>query len=178
MIAIAHAALLLRPPQQHRGEEDVREGEFEEDFPAQRHQLVKAKAGKSPADDDEEEDEGEHLREEGGDVQQAEPPGCVSGFKGQAEIRRKRNAPAAEEEGDGHAGADDHGGILTHEEEGEFHRAVLGVITGDELRFALREVEGEAVCLGEHGDGEDAKADDNGDEQHPALEAEALAPEG
>ena len=52
------------------------------------------------------------------------------------------------------------------------------MITRDEFGFALREVEGQAVRLGKHGDGEDAKADDDGDEQHPALEAEALAPEG
>lgn len=56
----AHAAfwvqrrLLLSPPQQHCGEEHVCESEFEEDFPAESHQLVKAKAGKRPADDDEE----------------------------------------------------------------------------------------------------------------------------
>ena len=35
-----------------------------------------------------------------------------------------------------------------HEEHGEFHRAVLGVISGNELSFRLGQVEGNAIRLG------------------------------
>mgnify|MGYP006890162077 CR=1 FL=1 len=51
-----HALLQRKPPHQHCREEDVREGELEEHFPAEGHELVKAEAGQGPADDDEEDD--------------------------------------------------------------------------------------------------------------------------
>jgi len=43
----------------------------------------------------------------------------------------------------GHATDGDHVGVLGHEEHGELHGAVLGVVTGDELSLRLGQVEGE-----------------------------------
>ncbi len=63
--------------------------------------------------------------------------------------------PAAKEEGDDERGAGDHGGVFAEEEEGEFHRGILGVVAADEFLFGLGEIEGEAVGFGEHRDGED-----------------------
>ena len=43
---------------------------------------------------------------------------------------------------------------------GEAHGAVLGVVAGDQLRLGLRQVERQAVGLGEGGDQEDQEAEE------------------
>jgi hypothetical protein len=51
-----------------RGEEDVQQGEFEKEIPAELHQLIVAEAGKGPSHPDEHEEEESDLREKDSDV--------------------------------------------------------------------------------------------------------------
>ena len=81
---------------------------------------------------------------------------------------------AAEEEQRGDAGDGDHVGVLGHEEHGELHGAVLGVVAGDELGFGLGEVEGRAVGLGVGGH----QVDEEGDELEAAEDVPARARRG
>ena len=53
--------------------------------------------------------------------------------------------PAAEEEYGGHAADRNHVGVFRHEEHGEFHGAVFGVIAGHQFGFGFGQVEGGAV---------------------------------
>ena len=71
---------------------------------------------------------------------------------------------AAEEEQRGDAAYGDHVGVLGHEEHGELHGAVLGVVAGDQLGFGLGQVEGRAVGLGVGGH----EVDEEGDELEAA----------
>ena len=77
--------------------------------------------------------------------------------------------PAAEEEQRGHAADGDHVGVFGHEEHGELHGAVLGVIAGDELAFGLGQIEGRAVGLGVGGH----EVDEEGDELEAAEDVPA-----
>ena len=115
------------------GEEDVDEGGFEEDDPAEVHELIKAEAGDGPADEDEEEDEEGDLRQEAADVDEADPPGT----HGEHLVDAEADGPSAKEEGDDDGGADDHGGVFAEEEESELHGGVFGVVAADEFGFAL-----------------------------------------
>ena len=81
---------------------------------------------------------------------------------------------AAEEEQRGDAAYGDHVGVLGHEEHGELHGAVLGVVAGDELGFGLGQVEGRAVGLGVGGH----EVDEEGDELEAAEEVPARACRG
>jgi hypothetical protein len=56
--------------------------------------------------------------------------------------------------------------------EGELHRAVLGVVAGHQFGLALGQVEGQAVGLGEHRDGEDDEGDADRDERGPTVSAQ------
>src|SRR5271168_840753 len=67
---------------------------------------------------------------------------------------------AAEEEQRGDAADGDHVGVLGHEEHGELHGAVFGVVAGDEFGFGFGEVEGGAVGLGVRGHEVDKKRDE------------------
>ena len=62
---------------------------------------------------------------------------------------REGDVPAAEEERRHHRRHGEHVGVFGDEEERELHRAVLGVVAGDELRLRLRQVERQPVGLGE-----------------------------
>ena len=77
----------------------------------------------------------------------------------QHRVEAEGQRPAAEEKGDDQAGPDDHRRVFAHEEERELHRAVFGVVAADQLGLALREVEGQAVGLGEDRGGEDDEGD-------------------
>ena len=81
---------------------------------------------------------------------------------------------AAEEEQRGDAAYGDHVGVLGHEEHGELHGAVLGVVAGDELGFGLGKVEGRAVGLGVGGH----EVDEEGDELEAAEDVPARACRG
>ncbi len=76
---------------------------------------------------------------------------------------------SAEEEERGDAAYSDHVGVLGHEEHGELHGAVLGVIAGDELGLGFREVERRAVGLGVGGH----EVDEEGDELEAAEDIPA-----
>src|SRR5271167_2488676 len=54
----------------------------------------------------------------------------------------------------------DHVGVLGHEEHGELHGAVFGVVAGDEFGFGFGEVEGGAVGFGVRGHEVDKKRDE------------------
>src|SRR5436305_11466839 len=88
-----------------RGEEDVHERDFEEEDPAEQHQLIVAEAGQRPAHPDEDEEERGDFPEEGRDVEKAAedsaPAFRVAGDVGPVKAaapRWDRQVPAAEEE--------------------------------------------------------------------------------
>jgi hypothetical protein len=74
--------------------------------------------------------------------------------------------PAAEEEQRGDAAYGDHVAVFGHEEHGELHGAVLGVIAAGEFGFRFGKIERGAVGLGV-GRGE---VDEEGDELAAAEE--------
>src|SRR5271154_2740929 len=65
-----------------------------------------------------------------------------------------------EEEQGGDAAYGDHVGVFGHEEHGELHGAVLGVVAGDEFGFGFGQVEGGAVGLGVGGHDVDEEGDE------------------
>ncbi len=67
-----------------------------------------------------------------------------------------------------HRAHGDHVGVLGDEEQRELHRAVLGVIPGDQLRLGLRQVERHPVGLGESGDQEDEERKEQGQDEPEA----------
>ena len=72
----------------------------------------------------------------------------------------RRGWCAAEEQQRGDAGDGDHVGVFGHEEHGELHGAVFGVVAGDELGLGFGEVEGRAVGFGIGGHQVDEEGDD------------------
>src|SRR5207244_3944252 len=123
------------------------------------------------------------LAEKHGDVDEAPEPirkHFVDAAEDALEKRRRvtgaigdeRQAPSTEEKYNDERTSDDHRGVFAEEEQREFHRAVFGVIAGDELGLRLGQVERQAVRLGENRDGENDEADPEWDEQQPALQAE------
>src|SRR5580765_2675624 len=56
------------------GPEDIHEGDFKEENPAQSHQLIVAEAGESKADPDENEKEDHNFGEENKDVNETKNP--------------------------------------------------------------------------------------------------------
>ena len=94
--------------------------------------------------------------------------GKIGGEDRAAEVRGKKMPEgagrSAEEEQRGDAADGDHVGVLGHEEHGELHGAVLGVVAGDEFGFGLGQVEGRAVGLGVGGH----EVDEEGDELEAA----------
>ena len=71
--------------------------------------------------------------------------------------------PAAQKQQRGHAAHVDHVGVLGHEEHGELHRAVFGVIAAGQFAFGFGQIEGRAVGLGIGGH----QVDEEGQELHP-----------
>ena len=133
-------------------------------------------AGERPAHPDEEEDEEEeleHVRDELADDRHpvgyvfVEPP-----------VQAEADGPAAQEQRDDQGGAYHHGGVFTHEELREFHGGVFRVVAAHEVRFTFGHVKGRAVGFREDGGQEDDEADGDGNQQDPALPAQALAPHG
>ena len=60
----------------------------------------------------------------------------------------ERAGPSAQEQQRGHAAHVDHVGVLGHEEHGELHGAVFGVIAAGEFAFRFGQIEGRAVGFG------------------------------
>ena len=106
------------------GPEDIHEGDFKEENPAQSHQLIVAEAGESKADPDENEKEDRNFGEENEDVNETKNPAVRT-------VGNSWKMPAAEEKGDDNGGPGDHSGVLAEKEESELHRAVFGMITAD-----------------------------------------------
>ncbi len=74
--------------------------------------------------------------------------------------------PSAEEEQRGDAADGDHVGVFGHEEHGELHGAVFGVVAGGELALGFGKIEGGAVGFGVGGH----EVDEEGDELESAEE--------
>ena len=66
----------------------------------------------------------------------------------------ERQRPAAEKQRHHHRRRRDHVGIFTEEKQREFHRAVFGVITANQLGFRLRQIERQPVGFGKRRDEE------------------------
>ncbi len=96
--------------------------------------MVVAEAGQRAAHPDEEERNARTLEDKPED-------GEDGGEDGSAEVCREEMTEgaggSAEEEEAGDAAYGDHVGVLGHEEHGELHGAVLGVVAGDEFGFGL-----------------------------------------
>ena len=58
-----------------------------------------------------------------------------------------RPVPSAEKQQRRHARHRDHVRVFRHEEHGKLHRAVLGVVPGDQFGFGFRQVKRDAVRL-------------------------------
>src|SRR5688500_8635720 len=99
-------------------QENVYEGDFEKENPAEAHELVVAKTGEGPAHPDEHEKKRDHLREEDKDVYQ--PPAPTVRAVGDA-----GKMPAAEKERYDNGAAGDHGDVFAEEKEAELHRAIF-----------------------------------------------------
>ena len=104
--------------------EDIDEGDFKEEDPAQSHQLIVAEARESKANPDENEEEDHNLGEENKDVNETKNPAMRT-------VGNSWKMPAAEEKCDDNGGPGDHSGVLAEKEESELHRAVFGMITAD-----------------------------------------------
>ena len=76
----------------------------------------------------------------------------------------KRQEPAAEEDGGDDPGDDEHVEVLGEVVRGEAPAAELGVVTADELRVGLGQVERRTVGLGEARGEEDQEAEELGDD--------------
>ena len=147
---------LSHPRKQNARHDDVGEGDGEDVFPAEAHELVVAEAGEGPAHPDEEDDEEAHLDEEDEGIDDETPP-----FGLPRHIRVPRQAPAAEKKGHHEARGDDHGCVFAEEKEGEFHRRIFGVVPADEFGFAFGQVERKPVGFGEGRDEEDQERDEH-----------------
>jgi|SRR5690349_15480949 hypothetical protein len=104
--------------------EDIDEGDFKEEDPAQSHQLIVAEARESKSDPDENEKQDHNFGEENKDVNETKNPAMRT-------VGNSWKMPAAEEKGDDNGGPGDHSGVLAEKEESELHRAVFGMITAD-----------------------------------------------
>src|ERR1035437_6536640 len=129
------------------GQQEGDERERNENFPGEVEKHVELRAGKSPADPDDGEDERIHLGQE--------PPGAPEAAREDTDGA----LPAAQKQDGGEAAADDDVRVFGHEKDAEAHAAVFGEGTGDEFALGLGHVEGRAVGLGQH-------ADEKDDERH------------
>src|SRR5580700_337513 len=59
----------------------------------------------------------------------------------------QRTGSSAKKQQCGDAAYGNHIGVFGHEEHGKLHRAVFGVVTGDEFGFGFRQVEWRAIGL-------------------------------
>src|SRR5271154_6135365 len=122
------------------GDDDVGHGDGQEELPAEAHELVVAETGERASNPDEEQKEGEDLDDEPEDRQDRVDDGTAEVGD---EVAEGAGSSAEEEQGSD-AAYGDHVGVLGHEEHGELHRAVLGVVAGGKLRFRFRQIEGGA----------------------------------
>jgi len=122
--------------------------------------AMEAAARDSPADEDEEEDEGDEFCKEDAKVNKA--GGDRESFF-EPSVNAEADGPATKEEGGDEGGTDDHGGIFAEEEEGELHGGVFGMVAADELGFTLGKVKRHAVSFREDGGGEDDEGDEDRD---------------
>src|SRR5580700_4188416 len=145
------------------GDNDVGDGDGDEKLPAEAHELVVAEARKRAAHPDIEKEEAEDFGDEPEDREDRREDGTRENV---TEERSEGAGPAAEEKQRGDAADGDHVGVFRHEEHGELHGAVLGVITGGELAFGFGQIEGRAVGLREGGH----EIDEEGDKLEAAEE--------
>src|SRR5208283_148317 len=67
--------------------------------------------------------------------------------------KRKRRGPSTKEKRGAKTGDGEHGQIFAEKEERKFETRIFGVITGDQLRLAFRQIEGRAISLCRRRDG-------------------------
>ena len=126
------------------GDDDVGHRQRQQKFPAETHQLVVTETRQRTTHPYIEQKKRKDFDDEPEDRKQRLHDGSA---EGRDEIAEGAGG-AAEEHQRGHAAYDHHVGVLGHEEHGELHGAVLGVISGDKLGFGFGQVEGRAVGLG------------------------------
>src|SRR5271166_1802310 len=124
---------------------NVQDGQGQQNSPAEVHQLVIAEARQRASYPDVETEKTEDLAHEPDEREQRVDPDAVEWPHQIAE----RAGPSTQKQQRGHATHIDHVAVFSHKEHGELHRAVFGVIAGDELAFRLWQIERRAVGLGE-----------------------------
>src|SRR6185437_47542 len=145
------------------GDDDVGHGEREQKLPSEAHELVITEAGERGSDPYVEKQKSEDFDDKPQDGEGGiEECGVEVGREGVAEGR----GGATEEEQRGDAAYGDHVGVLGHEEHGELHGAVFGMVAGDEFGLGLGEIKRRAVGLGIGGH----EVDEEGDELEAAEE--------
>src|SRR5204862_3699161 len=100
------------------------------------HQLIKTKARQRTSQPDIEKQKEDHLAEK---IKNAKPWNHM----------HERTIPAAEKEGGRQHRNREHVDVLSQKEQREFHRAVLGVKSGDQLSLRLRQVKRHSIGFGD-----------------------------
>src|ERR1035437_9225906 len=111
------------------GRQQVRERHRQHEFPGEAHELVQSQARQRPA----------HPNKHGNQREQLAEEPDIRWDPFQASERR---VPAAQKERDAQAANTEHTQVFTEEEERELEPRVLGVVSGNDLRFTFGEIEG------------------------------------
>src|SRR5437899_2534331 len=125
--------LLRKVRNDKAGHNNVGQGKREQKLPAERHQLVITEARQRAADPNVNKDESDNFQNEPKDRHQR--------LKYWRQEAGYWSSPSAEEQGGRDTRHREHIAVFRNKEDGEFHRAVFGVISGNELGFRFREIE-------------------------------------
>src|SRR5581483_6792883 len=117
------------------GNDQISDCQGQQHLPAETHELVVAEARQRAANPDIQKQKAEYAQQKPERRQSSLQPGGAE----------HRPLPAAEEQHRGEESDGEHVGVLGHEEHGEFHGAVLGVVSGHQFGFRLRQVKRHAV---------------------------------
>ena len=158
LLALVRASRLNAPPSDHTSTavtHQVGERQRQHELPRERQHLVVAEARQRPADQDLEAAHQQHLDQEHDQLRHdhravAHRERAAAG-EGEAGVGHERQVVAAEEQRREQRADDRDLDELGEHEQAHLHRAVLGVVAGDELRLGLRQVERDALVLGDRG---------------------------
>ena len=121
------------------GGDDTGERHRQHEFPGEVHDLIDARARQRSANPDENKKQRAKFDEKpevgGNKLEEAE-----------------RRMPAAEEKRHGQSANGEHAKIFRQEKRGVFEAGIFGHVTGDDFRFAFRDIEGSAVRFDQTGD--------------------------
>src|SRR5512141_1835117 len=159
IVIVPFPPLLVQKEQDQPRHEDVQQREGEHHLPPQPHHLVVPEPGNRPPDPDVKPREEKDLRDERPDPKEQDDR-RRHGHRGAAgeeepRVAQVRDLPPAEEEGRHDGRAHHHVKILGHHEHRELEGAVLGMVSGHQLRLPFGKVERGPVRLRVLGDEEE-----------------------